>query len=225
MSKDQKNPFVHPSMAKPAQRGQSRIVPGAKPGAHHVENPPPDPYLQGKMYSVGTPDMEDEWDQAPAQEQRPAPEAEKPERPKSQAQSPQPQGELSDRKNSVVSKLLMFKEPMYKTAKISDMLFKFKVLTPSETMHVAALYQKFKENDRTIYRGRILSLAASLVDIDGVRLEDAAPNGRDSDPVIIRYNELMSWNGQILDAVLEARDKAMEDVKKEYIPDFLDQGR
>ena len=81
----------------------------------------------------------------------------------------------------------------------------------------------FPEEEQTILKNRILNLAASLVDVDGVSLESIYKGSLSRDLVLMRYSELMKWSNPVLNGVLAAYEKLVDDIKQEYMPDFLKQ--
>lgn len=206
-SKQNKTPFIHPSLAgSEAQRGRSRIAPGAQKGAvlHHDKVPDG---LRAAV--VAPPDF-----QPPEQE---SPQDFPSEEPQSDV------GDLDQRRNDVVNKLLLFTQPMLREVQISGMNFRFRMLTPADTAHLGNILNSFPESEQTILKSRLLNLAAALTDIDGVALESIYKGQLSRDVVLMRYSELMKWSNPVLNGVLAAYEKLVEDIKQEYLPDFLKQ--
>ena len=208
-NKPGKTPFIHPSLASsnqppPAQRGKSRIAPGA-PKGQVVEHKAP-PESVGLLSSI------------PEELLVPPPEVSG-----ASAEVSAEAEKIESRKNDVINKLLLFTQPMYKSVEISGMQFRFKILNPSDAAHVARIFNAMPEEEQTLTRSRILNLAAALVDVDGVSLESIYQGGLSRDIVLMRYSELMKWSNPVLNGVLSAYDKLLEDLKQEYMPDFLKQ--
>lgn len=205
-NKPTKTPFIHPSLATgqnqsntppPAQRGKSRIAPGAQKGTviQHASVPEtilPPPEL------MTPPTLEDDPASAEAVK-------------------------IEQRKHDVINKLLLFTQPLFKTVEINGMQFRFKILTPSDAAHISKIFNAMPEEDQTMTRNRVLTLAASLVDVDGVSLESIYQGSLTRDVVLMRYSELMKWTNPVLNGVLSAYDKLLEDMREEYMPDFLKQ--
>jgi hypothetical protein len=112
---------------------------------------------------------------------------------------------------------------MVKEVVINEMNFRFRMLTPADSAHVGNILNSFPEADQTVLKSRILNLAASLIDIDGVSLESIYTGNLSRDVVLMRYSELLKWSNPILNGVMLAYEKLVDDVKQEYMPDFLKQ--
>lgn len=246
------SPFVHPSMAKqdsqkqqqPAKKGQSRIAPGAQ-GGNVVHSGLPAGLLANGNKKT---EQKEEVKKTPvsvtpaAAPQVQAPKQE-PKLQKVVVQEPDdklsfktaekeiipflseaPVDEKEKRKNDVISKLLMFKEVTTYDFLMSGMKFTFKLLSPGESVKTTKLFEELPEDKKTLYYGRVLMTAAGLVDVDGVKLEDLSQEEGLS-PVLKRMNELLKWNSVVLDAVMSARETGLDDIRKEYAPDFLKSGK
>ena len=212
-NKTGKTPFIHPSLASsntpnptPAQRGKSRIAPGAQRGVVIEHAAPPETVapISSVPQELLTP--------PPAVQQEVAPSLQSEEGVK-----------IEQRKHDVINKLLLFTQPLHKTAEIGGMQFRFKVLTPVDTAHVIKIFSSMPEDEQTLMRNRVLNLAAALVDVDGVSLESIYKGPLTRDIVLMRYSELMKWSNPVINGVLAAYDKLLEDIKQEYLPDFLKQ--
>ena len=208
-NKPGKTPFIHPSLASantpnptPAQRGKSRIAPGAARGVVIEHEAPPE---TASSRSSIPPELL----VSPPQQEPDAPTGEA--------------AKIEQRKHDVINRLLLFTQPMYKTVELGGMQFRFKVMTPSDTAHVIKIFNAMPEDEQTLMRNRILNLAAALIDVDGVSLESIYKGTLSRDVVLMRYSELMKWSNPVLNGVLAAHDKLLEDMKQEYLPGFLKQ--
>jgi hypothetical protein len=203
-SKQNKTPFIHPSLAAGgAQRGKSRIAPGAQKGAVVHHEVPPD---------VVRADLAELPRLAPPPEVVTAPEP-----------AAADVSAAEQRKSDVVNKLLLFTQPLVKSVEIGGMTFRFKLPTPSDSAHVNKIFSSFPESEQTVLKSRILSLSAALLDIDGVSLESIYSGQLTKDLVLMRYSELMKWSNPVLNGVIAAYEKILDDVRQEYLPDFLKQ--
>lgn len=202
-SKQSKTPFIHPSLAAGgAQRGRSRLAPGAQKGAVVHHDTPPE--------SVRA-DLADMPKIAPP----------------SALVDPEPAAadvsSSEQRKNDVINKLLLFTQPLIKSVEISGMTFRFKLPTPADSAHINKIFSSFPEAEQTVLKSRMLGLAAALIDIDGVSLESIYTGQLTKDLVLMRYSELMKWSNPVLNGVIAAYEKIIDDVRQEYLPDFLKQ--
>ena len=202
-SKQNKTPFIHPSLAAGgAQRGRSRLAPGAQKGAVVHHDTPPDAVRAdlAEMPRIVPPEAV-----AP-----PAPVA----------------GDVvaaEQRKSDVINKLLLFTQPLIKSVEINGMTFRFKLPTPADSAHINKIFSSFPEAEQTVLKSRMLGLAAALIDIDGVSLESIYAGQLTKDLVLMRYSELMKWSNPVLNGVIAAYEKIVDDVRQEYLPDFLKQ--
>lgn len=204
--KQGKTPFIHPSLAGgEAQRGRSRIAPGAQRGTviQHEKVP------EGLRSAViAPPDFDDSHSAASAEAE-----------PEQQVAA----DDGNQRRTEVINKLLLFTQPLIKEVSINDMKFRFRMLTPADSAHVGNILNSFPEADQTVLKSRILNLAAALIDIDGVSLESIYTGKLSRDVVLMRYSELLKWSNPILNGVMVAYEKLVDDVKQEYMPDFMKQ--
>ena len=202
-SKQSKTPFIHPSLAAGgAQRGKSRLAPGAQKGAVVHHDAPPETVRV---------DLADMPKIAP-------PEA---------LVAPEPAAadvaSAEQRKSDVINKLLLFTQPLIKSVEISGMTFRFKLPTPADSAHINKIFSSFPEAEQTVLKSRMMGLAAALVDIDGVSLESIYTGQLTKDLVLMRYSELMKWSNPVLNGVIAAYEKIVDDIRQEYLPDFLKQ--
>jgi hypothetical protein len=211
--KSGKTPFIHPSLAAGgAQRGKSRIAPGSQKGAviHHDE--PPEAVRAAAIEPHPAFENEPVVQQAPKSAPASAP-----------LSAADDAAASERRRNDVINKLLLFTQPLIKTVEIGGMQFRFRMITPADSAHVSKILSSFPEAEQTILKNRMLNLAAAIIDIDGVTLESIYVGPLVKDLVLIRYSELMKWSNPVLNGVLSAHEKLVDDVRQEYLPDFLKQ--
>lgn len=219
------NPFSHPTLANgqgqpppPAAKGRSRIVPNAKPGHNVYESLPPALQAEQQQFlgfqsdastSPTSPQSEvkvSRWSagQAPAQV------------------DPAVEAAASAKRQDIIDKFLKFKTPVYNEFTVATHKFRIKTLSPIERTHIGKLWNGLPEDKKTEINAQILLFAAALVDIDGEKIEN--PDDFSSDPVVVRFAELLSWNEVFLSNILDARRQIEDKLAKEYAPDFLKQG-
>lgn len=232
--KEHKTQISHPSLSKkddrisanqPAQRGKSRIAPGAQKGyvvhdqSGAVKNQKPVVLPKpSKMKELSDEEVIDAINKiAPI-----SPEASV----SAINNSPDPAlAAAQAARASTVHKLLSFAQPVIKKVKIHDMEFSFKMLSPSESTHISNILMNFPENDRTIFRTRILQAAAALVDVNGVALESLHDGTFEKDVVLMRYHEMMKWTLPVVESVIDAYETIVRNVRQEFKADFLDQAK
>jgi hypothetical protein len=214
--KSNKTPFIHPSLAAGgAKRGTSRIAPGSQKGAVIYHDAPPE-VARGVAVVEPPPSFEFESEPEPAAQATASPTS-------SPVSGAEAAAAAERRRNDVISKLLLFTQPLIKSVEIGGMLFRFRIITPADSAHVGKILSSFPDAEQTILKNRMLNLAASIVDVDGVTLESIYTGPLVKDLVLIRYSELMKWSNPVLNGVLSAQEKLVEDVRQEYLPDFLKQ--
>jgi hypothetical protein len=228
--KEQKSPVIHPSLAggnlPPAQKGKSRIAPGAQRGYVVGDRAPTPPMKVPVIGGPVAPVIQDARRSEPTDESvdiAAALAAAAPEAPDALTAVDPALAAAAAKRANVMDRLVGFSQPLFKQATIGGMNFRFKILSPSENMHVSKILSAMDPEDQTIFRSRVLRVAAGLVDIDGVTLESLYRGELRSDVVLMRYSEIMNWSSPILDSVLEAYEQILKTVREEFQPDFLTQ--
>jgi len=221
--KEPKSPVIHPSLAggggggAAAQKGKSRIAPGAQRGyvVHDKTTPAPlkVPAINAQRQVVTPPTPEEDVGAALAAA---APES-------ALTEADPTMAAQQARREETMLRLLNFTKPTMRTVRIAGMDFNFKLLSPAESLHISKILGGMQEEDRTIYRTRVLQLAAGLVDVDGITLESVYQGDLSRDVVLMRYSEVMRWSMPVLDSVLEAYEQVIREVRNEFKPDFLTQ--
>lgn len=126
-----------------------------------------------------------------------------------------------DRKASL-EKLVLFKKPTLKTVVVGGIEFRFKTLNVHEN---SAVYEKIRDlpAEERVMKSPVMLLAASLVDANGIRIEENYSGPADiTDPLMQKYYELSSWNMPIINALVAAYTEFVKEVEGEYKRDFLD---
>lgn len=135
-------------------------------------------------------------------------------------ESPAVQQQL-DRKRSL-DRLLLFKKPAIKTFTISGVQFRIKRLNPDDSM---ALYKELIRlpEDEQASKLEIFTLAAAVIDMDGIRLEELymGPASIES-PLLRRYLELCAWDFMLIRALSRVYADFVQEAEKEYTPSFLE---
>lgn len=126
-------------------------------------------------------------------------------------------------KQKTLERLMMFKKPVFKEFTIDGLRFKLKMLTPSEThkvfTHIVAL-----EEQTQVAKTPNMILAAALMDVNGVRVEETY----DGDPAIVdpilrRFSILQSWPQPLIKTLNRAYNEFSTAKEKEFSYDFLDE--
>ena len=127
-----------------------------------------------------------------------------------------------DRK-SVFNKLVLFRGEHLTEIEAGGLRFKFKLLNANENAYVLKQIKKIP-TDEQMSKLSLMVLAAALVDVNGVKLEDAY-TGPDEivDPVLRRYYEINLWASPITNALSLGYHRFQAKTEAEYTKDFLEQ--
>jgi hypothetical protein len=124
-------------------------------------------------------------------------------------------------KKQALEKLLLFKQPQIKEIEISGVKFRMKRLNPDES------YEVYKEvvnlpNEEQLSKIDIMTLAACLIDMDGVLIEEFYSGPQDIKSVLVKkYVELCTWDMVLLRVLSKCYTAFVNEAEKEYTPDFL----
>lgn len=125
------------------------------------------------------------------------------------------------KRKSVLEKLVMFREPEYKLLNVQGSNFRFKILTAEDNNKVYSKIRSLPKEEQ-ITRSPIIMLAASLVDVDGVKIEEIYSGPQEiTDPMEQKYYELSQWNMPLINTLISAYSKYTEELEKGYSSDFL----
>lgn len=129
------------------------------------------------------------------------------------------------RKKRTLEKLLLFKKPVYKEVQISDMTFRLKILTPQENKKVFSHIIALDEQSQIAETPNMI-LAASLVDVDGLKVEDTY-DGDESikDPILRKFYTLQTWPQPLIKVLNRAYNEFVGEKEKEFGADFLDKSQ
>lgn len=123
-------------------------------------------------------------------------------------------------KKSVLEKLVLFKQPHYKEVELSGITFRLKVLNADENAKVYSMIRELPE-DEQLTKSPIVMLAASLVDANGIKIEDTYDGPDIDDPMLKKYHELCKWHMPVINALVAIYREFSGEMEKEYSKDFL----
>lgn len=125
-------------------------------------------------------------------------------------------------KKKTLEKLVLFKTPHTTDVEIAGTVFKLKLLNTQDNAAVYSMIKDLPPEDQ-VTKTPIVLLAASIVDIDGMRLEDTYSGPDDiEEPIKMKYYELSSWNMPIINALAVAYRQFNDKIEKEFSSSFLD---
>ena len=126
-----------------------------------------------------------------------------------------------DRKR-VFDKLVLFKGDHITEIRLSGLKFRLKLLSANDNVYVLK-QMKTIPPDEQISKLALMVLAAAIVDVNGIRLEEAyAGPAAITDPILQRYFELNQWANPVVNALSTAYHKFQTGVEAEYTNDFLE---
>lgn len=125
-------------------------------------------------------------------------------------------------KKQVLEKLVLFRTPHITEVDIAGTKFRLKLLNTQDNSIVYSMIKDLSQ-DEQITKTPIILLAAALVDVDGVKLEDAYSGPEEvTDPVKQKYYELCSWNLPVINSLAAAYRKFSDETEKEFSSNFLE---
>jgi len=126
------------------------------------------------------------------------------------------------KKQKVFEKLVLFKEDHYKEVELAGISFKLRLLNAMDNSFIMREVRKEPTEDQ-ISSLPLMILAAAIVDVNGVKLEEFY-TGPDSiqDPTLRRYYELKQWAQPVVTILQAAFTSFREEIEKSYGNDFLD---
>jgi len=118
--------------------------------------------------------------------------------------------------------LVMFKAPRTKSVEICGVKFTLKRLNPDETFEIFQNIKKLPEEEQ-LSKIEAMTLAGSIVDIDGIKLEDLYSGPQEiEDPLIKGYLELCTFDNSLLRVLANVYTQFVKEAEEEYTPTFLD---
>lgn len=124
-------------------------------------------------------------------------------------------------KREVFSKLVLLKEDRVTEAKLAGLTFKLRLLNSIDNGFVMKEIRKEPAEDQ-LSSLTLLVLAAAIVDISGVKLEDQYSGPANVvDPTLRKYYELRQWQRPVINALQKIYGDFQTEVEKEYTGDFL----
>lgn len=124
-------------------------------------------------------------------------------------------------KKRIFEKLTFFKEEHIKQVVIAELTFSLKLLNSNENAYVWKIIKAHSE-DEQMSKLAIMILAAALVDISGVRLEDTYSGPPEIvEPVLRRYYEISQWHGPLVKVLTDAYTDFQNEVQGQYGKSFL----
>jgi hypothetical protein len=122
--------------------------------------------------------------------------------------------EQESKKKNTLEKLLLFKKPYCKEVEIDGVTFKLKLLNSNESNLVYKEIMKLSSEEQ-LSKSSLMLLSASLIEADGIALEDTYSGPDDiTSPIIQRYYELSQWHAPIINLLVKAY--------KDFSSSFLD---
>lgn len=125
-------------------------------------------------------------------------------------------------KKRVFEKLVLFRGDHVTEVEAGGLKFKFKLLNANENAYVLKQMKKIPA-DEQVSKLSLMVLAAALVDVNGMKLEEASSAPAEiTDPVLRRYYEINNWASPITNALGMAYHRFQTETEAAYTKDFLD---
>lgn len=124
------------------------------------------------------------------------------------------------KKKALMEKLLFFKEEHTKEVEIGGVRVKMKLLNSNDHSFVTNLIKEYNINE--VYKRSLLLTAASIVSVDGEKLEDYYTGPEEiENPVVKRYYELCNWHMPLTTALIDVYGNFVADTEEQFTTDFL----
>lgn len=124
-------------------------------------------------------------------------------------------------KHEVFSKLVLLKEDRTTEISVAGLKFRMRLLNSIDNAFIMKEVRKEPAEDQ-LTSLTLLVLAAAIVDISGVRLEDRFSGpGTIADPTLRKYYEIRQWHRPLVNTLQKAYGDFQTSVEKEYTGDFL----
>lgn len=125
-------------------------------------------------------------------------------------------------KKAVFDKLVLFRGEHTTEVEVGGLKFKFKLLNANENSYVLTQMRKIPA-EQQVSKLSLMVLAAALVEVSGVRLEDTYTGPADVvDPVLRRYYEINLWASPVTNALSLAYHRFQTKTEAEYTKGFLE---
>lgn len=185
----------HPSMIPQETKGPGQTIP---------------------VYTVGTPEEEALFEQQMAEMESvinasPAAATEK------AAVDPIIQKDLE--KKIAVEKLLFLRRDHFEDFEYADLKFKFKLLKSEDNAELLKLLQDSQTDE--VYKASLMSLAASIISVNGIPLEQFNVDVTLTHPLVKKYKEICKWPAFLTTILMGFSAKMQGDKQKEFNRDFL----
>lgn len=117
--------------------------------------------------------------------------------------------------------LILFKKPKTTTVSIHGANFTLKLLNSNESNQVYKEVIALPKEEQLV-KTPLMVLAAALVSVNSVPLEEAYSGPKDIESVLLRkYYEVSQWHSPLVNALSTAYNSFTKDVESEYTKDFL----
>ena len=126
-------------------------------------------------------------------------------------------------KKNVLEKILLFRQPYVKVVTIKGVKFSLKILNANDNDAVFEKLLALKQSEQ-MSRSPVMILAAAIMDIDGVKIEDLYDGPDDIEDLLLKkYYEVSRWPSPLTKSLTRAYNKFSENLDKEFDNDFLDE--
>lgn len=130
--------------------------------------------------------------------------------------------EQENEKKKALEKILLFRKPFTKEIEIKESLFKLKILNANDNDAVFEHVMNLNENEQ-VSRTPIMILAASLLSVNDIPVEELYDGPETDDVLYKKYHEISRWPAPLTKSLQRAYNKFSGDMDKEFTTPFLDE--
>ena len=139
-------------------------------------------------------------------------------------ENPQAVDAILDRemkKRDIFNKLVLFKEDHYQEVSVAGLTFRLRILNSIDNSFIMKEVKK-EPADEQLASMSLLILAASIVDVNGLKFEEFYSGPKEIEhPTLKKYYELRQWQRPVVNVLQKAYNDFQVSVEKGYSKDFL----
>ena len=129
--------------------------------------------------------------------------------------------EKQEERRKAFEKITLFRQAFTKDVVIKDSTFVLKILNANDNDAIFERVMELTENEQ-ITRTPVMILAASLVSVNGIKVEELYEGEPTDDVLYKKYHEISRWPSPLTKSLTRAYNDFSESMEKEFTVPFLD---
>jgi len=130
--------------------------------------------------------------------------------------------EQENDKRKALEKILLFRKAYTKEITIKESVFRIKILNANDNDAIFERVMQLTENEQ-VSRTPIMILAAALIDVNGIPVEELYEGEETPDVLYKKYYEISRWPAPLTKSLTRAYNQFSTDMDKEFSAPFLDE--